>query len=49
MLYTTKYEVYELVKIRTLNLCMDIYSDLGKFMKSIFDEEEKLFKLIAGM
>jgi len=28
---------------------MDIYSDLGKFVKNVVDDQDKLFKLMAGI
>lgn len=34
----TKFDMFELLKIRTINICMDIYSDLGKLLKNILDE-----------
>ena len=49
MLYITKFDMFELLKIRTINICMDIYSDLGKLLKHILDEEERLFKHVAGI
>lgn len=39
--------MYELLKARCVNLCMDIYSDIGKFMKGVLDDEDKLFKLVS--
>ena len=41
--------MFELLKIRTVNICMDIYSDLGKLLKHILDEEERIFKHVAGI
>ena len=49
MVYMTKFDMYELLKIRTVNICMDIYSDLGKMLKSILEEEDRLFKYVAGI
>ena len=34
MLYMTKFDMYEMLKVRCLNICMDIYSDVGKFLKT---------------
>jgi len=48
MLYTTKFEMYEILKARCLNICMDIYSDVGRFLKSVLEDEDKLFKNVAG-
>lgn len=47
MLYTTKFDMFELIKVRCLNLCMDIYSDVGKFLKSVLDDQDRLFKLVS--
>lgn len=35
MLYTTKFDMFEMLKLRCINLCQDIYSDVGKFLKSV--------------
>ena len=48
MLYITKFDMFELLKVRAVNICMDIYSDLGKMLKSILDEQDRLFKNTAG-
>lgn len=37
MLYSTKFDMFELIKARCLNLCQDIYSDVGKFLKAVLD------------
>jgi|JI6StandDraft_1071083.scaffolds.fasta_scaffold1794601_1 hypothetical protein len=37
MLYTTKFDMYELLKVRAVNICMDIYSDIGKMLKNVLD------------
>jgi hypothetical protein len=47
MLYTTKFDMFEMLKTRAVNICMDIYSDVGKLLKSILDEQERLFKHVA--
>ena len=47
MLYATKFDMFEMLKVRCLNLCMDIYSDVGKFLKTVFDDQDKLFKLVS--
>lgn len=47
MLYTTKFDMFELIKVRCLNLCMDIYSDVGKFLKAVLDDQDRLFKLVS--
>ena len=49
MLYLTKFNMFELLKVRAVNICMDIYADLGKSLKNILDEEESLFKNISCM
>ena len=49
MLYKTKFEMYELLKVRGVNLCMDIYNDLGKFLRAILEEEDKLFKMSSEL
>ena len=36
MLSMTKFDMFEMLKARSLNICMDIYSDLGKFLKLVF-------------
>jgi hypothetical protein len=41
--------MYEIIKSRALNICMDIHGDLGKFLKYVLDEEDKLFKYVSGM
>lgn len=48
MLFITKFDMFELLKIRSLNICMDIYSDVGKLLKAIMEEEDRLFKQVAG-
>lgn len=47
MLYSTKFDMYEMLKIRCINLCQDIYSDVGKFLKSVLDNQDRLFKLVS--
>ena len=37
MLNMTKFDMYEMLKARSLNLCMDIFSDVGKFVKLVFE------------
>jgi len=49
MLYMTKFDMYEMLKIRCLNICMDIYSDVGKFLKTVMDDQDKLFKHVSGI
>jgi hypothetical protein len=49
MLFTTKFEMFELLKTRAMNICMDIYADLGKMLKQILDEEDRLFKYVAEL
>ena len=48
MLYTTKFYMFELLKIRCINICQDIYSDVGKFLKSVLDDQDRLFKSVSG-
>lgn len=45
----TKFDMYEMLKIRCLNICMDIYSDVGKFLKTVMDDQDKLFKHVSGI
>jgi hypothetical protein len=40
--------MYELLKARCLNICMDIYGDVGRFLKSVMEDEDRLFKGVAG-
>lgn len=49
MMYATKFSMYDLLKTRALDICMDIYSDLGRFIKNIFEEEDTLFKVVTGI
>lgn len=37
MLYMTKFDMFELLKVRALNICMDIFSDIGKLLKFILE------------
>ena len=48
MLNMTKFDMYEMLKARSLNLCMDIFSDVGKFVKLVFEKQDKLFKQVSG-
>ncbi len=48
MLYMTKFDMFELLKVRAINICMDIYSDIGKLLKYILDEQDRLFKQVSG-
>ena len=43
----TKYELFDNPKSRALNVCMDIYGDVGKFLKDMDDEQEGIFKDLA--
>lgn len=47
MLYTTKFDMFEMIKARCLNLCQDVYSDVGKFLKAVLDDQDRLFKLVS--
>lgn len=47
MLFITKFDMLEMIKVRCLNLCMDIYNDLGKFLKTVLDDQDRLFKLLS--
>ena len=49
MLFITKFDMYEILKVRCVNLCMDIYADLGKFLKNVLEDQDRLFKLTACM
>ena len=49
MLFITKFDMYEMLKVRCVNLCMDIYADLGKFLKNVLEDQDRLFKLTACM
>ena len=49
MLYMTKFDMFELLKTRAMNICMDIYGDLGKMLKQILEEEDRLFKYVAEL
>ena len=40
----TEFEMYDLVKSRALNVCIDIYGDLGKMLKELSDHQDKIFK-----
>lgn len=44
----TKFDMFELLKVRAINICMDIYSDIGKLLKYILDEQDRLFKQVSG-
>lgn len=37
MLYMTKFDMYDLLKTRALNICQDIYSDVGKLVKNVLE------------
>jgi hypothetical protein len=39
--------MFEQIKQRALNICMDIYSDLGKFLKKILEEQDNLFQAVS--
>lgn len=43
----TRYELYDGLKNRALNVCMDIFGDLGKFMKEMNETQERIFKDLA--
>lgn len=47
MLAMTKHEMYDILKARTINLCTDIYGDLGKCIKTILEEQDHIFKTLA--
>lgn len=38
-----KFNIFDILKTQILDLCTDIYNDLGKFVKKVFEEQSKLF------
>ena len=40
----TKYQLYSNLKNRALNICVDIYGDLGKFIVNISQIKDQIFK-----
>ncbi len=35
MLYIAKYEMFEFIRTKSMNICQDIYGDLGDFIYKI--------------
>lgn len=48
MLYLTKFDMFEVLKMKTLNLAYDIQNDLGKFLRLVLEDQDRLFKAVAG-
>lgn len=38
-----KFYIFDKLKVQILNFLTDIYNDVGKFMKDIFEEQSKIF------
>lgn len=43
----TQYELFDIIKTRALNICLDIYGELGKFMREITENQDNLWKSIT--
>ena len=43
----TQYELFDVVKLKALDLCMDMYGDLGKLMREINENQDQLWKNLA--
>lgn len=44
MLHMAKYEMFDQLMVKAINLCQDIYSDLGDYIYKLYQEQGELFK-----
>lgn len=49
MLYMARYEMYDQLMTKSINLSQDIYSDFGDYMFRLYQEQGELFKCISEL
>lgn len=47
MLSMAKYEMFDMVQTKAMNLCQDILPDMGDFMMKMYSEQMELFKSLS--
>lgn len=43
----TKYDIYDTIRNRYINIAMDIYGDLGKMIKEVWDFQLGIFEAVV--
>lgn len=43
----TRYEIFDLIKNRIINICIDSYGDLGKFLRKVNEYQDEIFKSLT--
>ena len=47
MLSMAKYEMFDQIQVKAINLCQDIYHDLGDYMLNLYNQQMELFKSLS--
>ena len=47
MVSMAKYEMFDIIQTKAMNLCQDVHGDLGDFMLKLYTEQMDLFKSLS--